>query len=38
MVELMADDFEKTPVDQYNAYKDAGVNVAGMKESARVEL
>jgi thioredoxin reductase (NADPH) len=38
MAELMADDFEKTPVDQYNAYEDAGVNVAGMKESARVEL
>uniref|UniRef100_A0A7S3VCM9 Thioredoxin domain-containing protein n=1 Tax=Chaetoceros debilis TaxID=122233 RepID=A0A7S3VCM9_9STRA len=38
LAELMADDISNKPADNYNAYDDAGVNVTGMKESARVEF
>jgi len=39
LAELMADDNSSNKAaDNYNAYDDAGVNVAGMKESARVEF
>mmetsp|Transcript_5466 Transcript_5466/g.5227 ORF Transcript_5466/g.5227 Transcript_5466/m.5227 type:complete len:152 (-) Transcript_5466:75-530(-) len=38
LAELMADDISNKPADNYNAYDDAGANVAGMKESARVEF
>ncbi len=38
MAELMADEIDTSPTEQYNVYEDVGGKVSGIKESARAEL